>query len=233
LAGPESLKPPHLKPLLIVVVLSGLTIGLWIIGRLTFAFRLFRMSSSANQPTLKNGRFFFSSNLKKPKRFDLIRYRVVTPETGPTLFTHRLCGMPGDTVEIKGGILYVNKLEADKDLALMHVYKIDVKDAAGVVYDEALSYTLPPYPDTVYAPFNDQYVLSKKISCIRYILPPGLRDDSIFKVYRQNWNQDHFGPVKVPANKFFVLGDNRGNSTDSRYRGLVDRSKYAGTVLWK
>jgi len=227
------LKPSHLNPLIIVASISGLLIGLWILGRRTFAFRLFRMSSPANQPTLKTGRYFFSSDLKKPKRLDFICYRALTPETGPTLFTHRVCGLPGDIIEIRAGKLYINKQDADHDLSLMHVYKMHVKDISGVVYDKTLSYTLPPYPDTVYAPLDDEYVRVKALPFIRYVLPPGLRDEAIFTVYRKNWNQDHFGPVKVPAGKFFVLGDNRGNSKDSRYQGMIDQSKYAGTVLWK
>jgi signal peptidase I len=222
-----------LKILIIAAIASGLFIGLWIIGRFTFTLRLFRMSHSANEPTLKAGRFFFTSNLKKPQRFDLICYRALTPGKGLTLFIHRLCGVAGDIIEIKAGILYVNKQNVDNDLNLKHVYKIRVQEAAGVKYDPALVYTIPPYSDLLYVPLEDKYVRSKKIACQQYILPPGLRDDVIFNVYRKNWNPDNFGPIKVPANKFFVVGDNRGTSMDSRHQGMIDRSKYAGTVLWK
>ena len=37
-----------------------------------------------------------------------------------------------------------------------------------------------------------------------------------------------FGPVKVPAGKYFMMGDSRDNSYDSRYFGAVDREQIVG-----
>jgi signal peptidase I len=37
-----------------------------------------------------------------------------------------------------------------------------------------------------------------------------------------------FGPVTVPPGKYLLLGDNRDNSFDSRYWGLVDRDQIVG-----
>jgi signal peptidase I len=44
--------------------------------------------------------------------------------------------------------------------------------------------------------------------------------------------RDNFGPLKVPAGQYFVLGDNRDDSQDSRYWGCVDKRLIKGKALF-
>ena len=41
-----------------------------------------------------------------------------------------------------------------------------------------------------------------------------------------------WGPLVIPAGMFFMLGDNRDNSVDSRYYGLVPRANLRGTPMF-
>lgn len=137
----------------------------WVVR--TFIFHPFYIPSGSMEPTLlPQDRVIvnkFIYRFQEPKRGDII---VFLPPNDNRDYIKRIIGLPGETIEIKKGMVYIN------NRALSEPYK-----------------TKAPDPSS-------------------------------------------FGPFKIPNSNYFVMGDNRPNSSDSRVFGPLKKERIIGKAVF-
>ena len=72
------------------------------------------------------------------------------------------------------------------------------------------------------APLDEPYV--------HFLQPPGTAGSELHEVTSFDV-RERYGPVTVPLDHYFVMGDNRDNSQDSRYWGFLPREYIKGKAL--
>lgn len=77
---------------------------------------------------------------------------------------------------------------------------------------------------------NDEKNYHLKLNPV--IEPKGKVDSQLFVGFSaMKSNRDNFGPLKIPGDNYFVLGDNRHDAYDSRYIGLIKKDEVVSTVF--
>lgn len=201
-----------------------------ILLKLTGVVATYTMPTTGSEPNVKQGSFIIASNLITPKRGDFVTYIYNDPEFGESTWIHRLCGMENDTIQIIDGTLFVNGKNFDEDYNLKHSYLLNEEQFKSLKDSTIEHFVIKPGSYLTFV--DDADAQTHKLTRNRYQEPKTKSDPRIKDIYLQDWNKDHFGPLIIPKGKIFLLGDNRDNSMDSRFTGLIESSAING-VLWK
>ena len=182
----------------------------------SFIFEPFNIPSGSMKPNLLVGDFIFVSKYSygfskhslpfsiplipgkifsnKPERGDVVVFK--TPENNRTDYIKRVIGLPGDKIEIKNGIIFINGSE------ILRKKLNDFIDTDNKTSNKRVR-------------MYNEYFFNKEINILD-ITDNGIADNT------QLFN--------VPENHFFVMGDNRDNSQDSRFISTVGFIPYENLV---
>ncbi|TCV51579.1 signal peptidase I [Pseudomonas sp. 460] len=194
----------------------------------SFVAEAYVVPSSSMRPNLAVGNFvlvdkityglrFPVSNklfleVSSPRRADVLVFRFPLDRSKP--YIKRVIGLPGDLIEYRAGELYVNNVKVLDDV--MERYE---------------------YIDETSGKLKLAKTMTEELAGVRYKI---LQDTQAQELGRGSDFPDIPGCDRnatglkclVPNDAFFVLGDNRGNSLDSRYWGFVPRNDIIGRALY-
>jgi len=136
-----------------------------------------------------------------PSRGDVAVFR---PPGGDTEFIKRVIGLPGDTIEVRAGMLVLNDKPLPRQSLQPFAMPVSANSPCKVVPPAtAMVTSLGPGREFCHYP------------AYRETLPGGPSYTVLDQV--DNPRADDFPAVKVPAGHVFMMGDNRDDSLDSRF----------------
>ena len=144
-------------------------------------FRLFSIPSTSMAPTLQINEYVFAMEWQKVSRGDVVVYRL--PKDERTLYIKRVIGLPGERVQMVGGVLSINGVP---------------------VVQKRLD-------DAVLQNYGDK---PRPVRQWLETLPGGRSHRILDEV--DNGFLDNTAEYTVPAGHYFMMGDNRDDSNDSR-----------------
>lgn len=194
----------------------------------SFLFEPFKIPSGSMLPTLFVGDFILVNKFIYGIRLPIIDQKIISvtePQRGDVMvfrypkdvsqnYIKRIVGVPGDVVTYKNKRLTVNGVE--------NTYQPEIdflSDGEDLTYSKQLSENLTGVQHRI---LIDE---SRPASIDR-----GARSD--FPLSENCLYDDEGFVCKVPASHYFMMGDNRDNSQDSRYWGFVPDSHVVGKAFF-